>query len=116
MSPAYSEAPEDIFSWVGIIMYLPTQDEQQREKITAAFEGYKRLRDSVSSGFGAMEHWAKLETPKCEHDRLQVHHTLSRAYPIAKFNAERQRLDPRKVLSNNWVESLFTPPSTSPAA
>merc|ERR1711871_1113194 len=30
MSPAHSLDPSECFSWVGIIMYLPTQEEQQR--------------------------------------------------------------------------------------
>ncbi|KAK1575585.1 hypothetical protein Q3G72_006690 [Acer saccharum] len=34
MSPAYSSAENDIFSWVGIIMYLPTMDARQRKEIT----------------------------------------------------------------------------------
>ena len=33
MSPAYSENPNELFSWVGIIMYLPPgQDDQARDR------------------------------------------------------------------------------------
>jgi L-galactono-1,4-lactone dehydrogenase len=42
MSPAYSESGE-ISSWVGIIMYLPTDEEQQRDAITQAFFQYRDL-------------------------------------------------------------------------
>ena len=35
MSPAYSPVPEDLFSWVGIIMYLPSEDPAVREAISA---------------------------------------------------------------------------------
>lgn len=43
-SPAYSADPEEVFSWVGVIMYLPPgQTEQQRDAITRRFEEYKDL-------------------------------------------------------------------------
>lgn len=35
MSPAFSKDPKAVYSWVGIIMYLPAGDVQQRELITA---------------------------------------------------------------------------------
>lgn len=34
MSPAYSADPKSVFSWVGVIMYLPTDDPTQRKAIT----------------------------------------------------------------------------------
>ena len=34
LSPAYSPKTEDIFAWVGIIMYLGSDDPQVREAIT----------------------------------------------------------------------------------
>ena len=35
LSPASAPgAPQTLFSWVGVIMYLPTEDEGQREAIT----------------------------------------------------------------------------------
>jgi hypothetical protein len=42
MSPAYSESSA-VSSWVGIIMYLPTDEEQQRDAITQAFFQYRDL-------------------------------------------------------------------------
>lgn len=62
MSPAYSQDPEQVFSWVGIIMYLPTQDEAQRDRITAAFKAYEGLcRRELWGPFEAAQHWAKIE-------------------------------------------------------
>mmetsp|Transcript_15042 Transcript_15042/g.34489 ORF Transcript_15042/g.34489 Transcript_15042/m.34489 type:complete len:96 (-) Transcript_15042:80-367(-) len=44
MSPAHSRGEDDLHSWVGIIMYLPDDDEEQRAAITARFWGeYNRL-------------------------------------------------------------------------
>jgi hypothetical protein len=65
MSPAHSERADDIFSWVGIIMYLPTQDAEQREAITRRFAQYNALcRDKLWPVYGAHQHWAKIEMPE----------------------------------------------------
>lgn len=34
LSPVSSKATDSLHSWVGIIMYIPTQDPAQREAIT----------------------------------------------------------------------------------
>lgn len=39
MSPAFSLDPQAVFSWIGIIMYLP-EDPIERAKITEAFQKY----------------------------------------------------------------------------
>lgn len=47
---------------VGIIMYLPTTDEEQREVITNRFFEYRRAAQlQLWDSFGAHEHWAKIE-------------------------------------------------------
>jgi hypothetical protein len=38
MSPAGSVNPRALFSWLGIIMYLPLDDQKQREAIGKAFK------------------------------------------------------------------------------
>jgi len=44
MSPTFSENSDDIFCWVGIIMYLPPgQGDGEREKITCNFEEYANI-------------------------------------------------------------------------
>merc|ERR1711968_121580 len=48
-----------LFSWVGIIMYMPTAEPSQRSAITKCFQDYaKLLRDVDSSGdFNLQSHW-----------------------------------------------------------
>jgi hypothetical protein len=47
---------------VGIIMYLPTSDEEQREVISKRFFEYRRATQlQLWDSFGAHEHWAKIE-------------------------------------------------------
>eukprot|EP00965_Chrysotila_dentata_P028548 948349-Pleurochrysis_carterae.AAC.1 len=49
MSPAHSPSPDDLHSWVGIIMYLP-EEEVQREAITKTFWEYNAMcRDNLWS-------------------------------------------------------------------
>merc|ERR1712023_346710 len=48
MSPAHSQSADDIFCWVGIIMYLPTQVKEERDAITKRFWQYNKLcRDNL---------------------------------------------------------------------
>jgi len=62
MSPAFSENPDEIFSWVGIIMYLPPgQSAAQRREITAAFDRYVNTLTPRFEEYGAVPHWAKVE-------------------------------------------------------
>ena len=65
MSPAYSEEPGSLHSWVGIIMYLPTDEPQQRQSITEVFwESYNRMcREALWPKYGCHQHWAKIELP-----------------------------------------------------
>jgi hypothetical protein len=41
MSVAAAADDTALFSWVGIIMYLPTEDPKERKGITDAFFGYR---------------------------------------------------------------------------
>ena len=41
MSVAAAEDNTALFSWVGIIMYLPTEDPKERKEITDAFFDYR---------------------------------------------------------------------------
>ncbi|KAJ8570405.1 hypothetical protein K7X08_037377 [Anisodus acutangulus] len=65
MSPAYSSEDDDIFSWVGIIMYLPTMDARQRRQITEEFFHDRHMTQAqLWDHYSAFEHWAKIEVPK----------------------------------------------------
>lgn len=109
MSPAYSSNAEDIFSWVGIIMYLPSEDPAQREAITKRFFQYFRMTDVVRKRFNAQEHWAKIEMPTTIGETVQAQEQLRARYPVELFNAKRNELDPGHILSNHLIETLFKP-------
>ena len=76
MSPAYSPTASltstteaattepEVFTWVGVIMYLPpSQSDADRARIAEAFRAYCDLIDPLVRKYGGYPHWAKLELP-----------------------------------------------------
>ncbi|KAL7197550.1 hypothetical protein ACSBR2_020145 [Camellia fascicularis] len=108
MSPASSTADDDIFSWVGIIMYLPTMDARQRKEITDEFFHYRHLSQSqLWDRYSAYEHWAKIEVPKDKDELATLQARLRKRFPVDAYNKARRELDPNHILSNNMLEKLF---------
>ncbi|XP_012434899.1 L-galactono-1,4-lactone dehydrogenase, mitochondrial [Gossypium raimondii] len=108
MSPASSSAEDDIFSWVGIIMYLPTMDARQRKEITEEFFHYRHLTQSqLWDKYSAYEHWAKIEVPKDKEELEALQARLKTRFPVDAYNKARRELDPNRILSNNILEKLF---------
>ncbi|KAJ0411669.1 hypothetical protein ATCC90586_002053 [Pythium insidiosum] len=108
LSPASSAYnPSQLFCWVGIIMYLPTDEEAERRAITRAFEDYVALYRDMMQPFGGTEHWAKLEWPEHEHERARMRARLAKRYPLDAFRQARDDLDPHHVLSNHIVDELL---------
>ncbi|XP_073151718.1 L-galactono-1,4-lactone dehydrogenase, mitochondrial-like isoform X2 [Henckelia pumila] len=108
MSPAYSSSEDGIFSWVGIIMYLPTTDARQRKEITEEFFHYRKLTQATLwEKYSAYEHWAKIEVPKDKDELAAMQARLRKKYPVDAYNKARRELDPNRILSNNMLEKLF---------
>lgn len=108
MSPASSSSEDDIFSWVGIIMYLPTTDSRQRKQITEEFFHYRHLtQERLWDQYSAYEHWAKIEVPKDQEELAALQARLRKRFPVDAYNKARKELDPNRILSNNMLERLF---------
>ncbi|KAF7147633.1 hypothetical protein RHSIM_Rhsim03G0034500 [Rhododendron simsii] len=108
MSPASSKLEDDIFSWVGIIMYLPTADARQRKEITEKFFHYRHLAQTqLWDRYSAYEHWAKIEVPKDKEELATLRARLRKRFPVGAYNKARSELDPHRILSNNMLEKLF---------
>lgn len=109
MSPAYSENPREIFCWVGIIMYMPlNQSSQQREKIREAFDAYCHALSPLMRKYDAQVHWAKIEIPHGDDERLkEMKERIHRKYPVKEFQELRKALDPQGVLANSMIEKLL---------
>lgn len=110
MSPAHSSGHDDLHSWVGIIMYLPTQDDEQRTAITQRFWEYNQLcREKLWSKFGCHQHWAKIELPDDEEGIRRMRRRLAERFPLEELNAAKRKLDPKGVLGNTLVDTLLLP-------
>ena len=100
--------PRVVHSWVGIIMYLPTEDPAERAAITRDFFAYKSLwRDAVLDRYGAADHWAKIEVPSSPEGAKAVQDRLAARFPVGEFNRARKELDPKNILANKHVNAMF---------
>merc|ERR1712146_90795 len=108
MSPAFSKDPNEVFSWVGIIMYLPpTQGQDGREAITEAFHNYCKILEPLFEEYGAVPHWAKIEVPKDQMQKENYIKRLEKRYDIEKFFQMKEKYDPHNILSNDLMNTLF---------
>lgn len=108
LSPASSPSKDSLYSWVGIIMYLPTSDERQRKGITDCFMDYRRAAQrQLWDSYGAYEHWAKIEVMDDEEGREWLQKRLSKRFPIKALNKARKELDPYGILSNDAINEIF---------
>jgi len=103
LSPAHTSMPagvgvaseDEVFCWVGVIVYLPTAPSAaaandpttaaalalERAEATTAFQQYvERCVYPLLTEFGAVPHWAKIETPLMQHSRIQHHSCLQREW------------------------------------
>lgn len=106
MSPASSSNPDQVFSWVGIILYLPTAEVNARRAITKRFHEFYAMYRDFMEPYGATEHWAKIEWPRDPVERQQMRERLKRRYPLDKFKQARDEVDPHHILSNHIVDEL----------
>jgi L-galactono-1,4-lactone dehydrogenase len=190
MSPAYSNNPNEIFCWVGIIMYIPktirstsASSEEQNDaegdydhddiqaEVKRQFQKYVNLIQPLCEEYQAIPHWGKVEIPYYIpltdfEKQLRKRHSdstrggfyrtiwegmreslqgllpiskekekeiirkeeeldsdegllnnlrkrLSEKYPLNEFNSIRKILDPKGILSNDLLDTLLTPVSSS---
>ena len=96
-------------------MYLPLENEEQRKQITETFsETYAMLVKILSMKYGAVAHWAKLETPRSQMEKLMLRSIMHQKYPMDKFNALRSKYDPHNILSNPLIDTIFTNDTNDP--
>jgi len=104
-----------LHSWLGVIMYLPTEDKQQRADITRSFEQYcDRTAGPVLAKVSAKTHWAKIEMPHTQDQAAQIRSKLAECFPVDEFNRARRECDPKRILSNDLIDALFGVPERGP--
>ncbi|KAK9866276.1 hypothetical protein WJX84_000737 [Apatococcus fuscideae] len=108
MSPASApDRPDTIFSWLGIIMYMPR--DGQVAAVTNKFRDYaQKCEKLLLKKYGAIEHWAKMEVPDRNFAELRaLRERVNARYPVARFNAARRELDPKNIMSNHITDAIF---------
>jgi len=112
MSPAHGPL-DGLHSWVGIINYLPTDDERQRRQITELFKGrYCDLMRDVGTAVNATSHWAKLERPASVWKLVDLQLFLQSRFPVQKFNRARAFYDPKNILSSPLIDMVLGKPQS----
>ena len=110
MSPAYSEDENDIFSWLGCIHYIPTQNENERKEISESFRKYSRIMDQLCDKHNAIGHWAKIETSNLNENEIEkCKNRIKRYYGerLDLFQKYRNEFDPKGLLGNDVIDVLF---------
>ena len=105
--------PSTLFSWVGVIMYLPDEGAPTSvADVSAAFDGYAGLVEKeIGPRYSATEHWAKIEPRRL--DVAAKRAALEMRFPTAAFAAARAELDPRNVLGGGVVDAVLPHPLVS---
>ncbi len=92
-------------------MYLPSDDPKERTDITNQFKGqYCDLAREVGAQFNIVSHWGKLEMPTTGYNFLNLRQLMESRYPVAKFNAARMFYDPKNLLGNDLLNTVFGTP------
>eukprot|EP01060_Flectonema_neradi_P026563 TRINITY_DN3564_c0_g1_i1.p1 TRINITY_DN3564_c0_g1~~TRINITY_DN3564_c0_g1_i1.p1 ORF type:complete len:514 (+),score=101.61 TRINITY_DN3564_c0_g1_i1:48-1589(+) len=100
LSPAYSSDSTSLFTWVGIIMYIP---DGERDAVTASFERYKQLTNPLQQKYKATPHWAKIEfSDSFAASRIKS----AAAEPLRELSEARRTYDPNSVLSHSFIDKL----------
>ena len=104
--------PPGLHSWIGIIMYLPSDDKVQRHEITNAFKAYsKRETEVLGDKYQIKTHWAKIELPETLEEQKHARATIEKLYDVAAFQKLRMEYDPKGVLGNDMIEGLLGDPA-----
>jgi len=110
MSPA-AGSTEDLYTWVGIINYLPSEDPEQRKAITQLFNtDYTDLVRHIGRPLKAVSHWAKLEEPTSVWKAVELKTLYLERFPLTEFNIARGIYDPNNILSNPLLNLVLGKP------
>jgi len=96
--------PDEVFCWVGIIMYLPEKNSDDFVRVTQAFDRFVLSCKNLFEKYEALHHWAKIES-RDDLDVLRAQ--LWNKLPIEEFNKLRALYDPKNLLTNDLLDALF---------
>ena len=112
LSPTFraNDDHNDLFSWVGIICYLPMKNSAMRLKIEEMFQRYCELLTKVDKHgkFECIVHWGKVQIPSTSEKLEELKLSISQRFDLEKFRKIREIFDPNHCLSNQLIEVLLT--------
>merc|ERR1719221_1945105 len=109
MSPAFSKDQNDIFSWVGVIMY--TFDEKAPE-IKDKFRSYAEKHADQTLKYGGAFHWAKIDLDfhKGPARLAELKKHYGQRFDLVEFRKLRKALDPKNLFGNKLTDTALSPP------
>lgn len=106
LSPAYSENPNDVYCWVGLlIMHLHRQSLEESQKCLKKFDEISAQLAPLIEKYNGFAHWAKIESEI--HSKFYRRRAHERFAKIERFKQLRKEMDPNKQFSNKMIEVLF---------
>lgn len=107
LSPAYSPNAEDIFSWVGVIMYITP--EEKEAAIRQKFKEYAMQHADLTFKYGGVFHWGKVDLAFHEGQRRleDLQRNFRERFDTQSFVEARRRLDPNNILGNRLIDTIF---------
>jgi len=107
MSPAYSEQAGDIFSWVGVIMYITSED--RAPAIKAKFREYAERHADLTFQYGGVFHWAKvdLDFHRGSQRLAALQSQFRKRFDVKGFCEVREALDPNNIFGNKLTDQAL---------
>jgi len=107
LSPAYSTKSGDIFSWVGVIMYIT--DEGNAPAIKQKFREYAMRHADQTFKYDGVFHWAKIDLNfhSGEERLAAMRQSYRQRFDVDGFNKVRRSLDPKNILGNTLTDEVF---------
>jgi L-galactono-1,4-lactone dehydrogenase len=107
LSPAYSPNAQDIFSWVGVIMYITP--EEKEAAIRQKFKEYAMQHADLTFKYGGVFHWGKVDLAFHEGQRRleDLRSNFRERFDVQSFVEARRRLDPNNILGNRLIDTIF---------
>jgi len=119
----FKDADKKVFSWVGVIMYLPleTEDDEDEDGDGNGNGGANLTRNQISTTFAneytdlvysvlpelGVPHWAKILVPGGVAAKADLKSRIERRYPVDKWRERRMLVDPERVLGNGVLDFCF---------
>lgn len=106
LSPAYSENPEDVYCWVGLlIMHLHRSSAEESVQALEKFNEISGKLAPLIEKYNGFAHWAKIES--VVHQDFFRKRMMERFDKLQRFKELRAEMDPKKQFMNEMTEVLF---------